>query len=130
MRGLWLVRRVAPGIIARGESPGIRAVAAVSTRVRDGVCVVDTRQRAVVLEVVGPAVGKRARVESEKGVVREEERPSYSYANGQRDAVERVRVVVVIAVGGLAPASAIPHRPLRLPSPPRVVHARRHRMRW
>jgi hypothetical protein len=76
-------------------------------RVGDRIGLLDARDAAVVLEVVGVAIAPAARIEAHEREVGEEQLGAGAFADVEPDAVVGVPVDVVIAFGGAAPGAAI-----------------------
>src|SRR5256885_1669665 len=120
---------VAPGSVARRQSPSRGAVALVFAGIVDAIGAVYLRDAPVVVEIIGVAVSLAARIEAEERVVREEEWTAGGHPYRQLDAVIRVPVHVMVAVARLAPAPAVLHGTLGLTRPAAVVHLPRHAVR-
>src|SRR5262245_53969447 len=113
-------------VVARGDSPGVRAVTGKMSGVASAVFEIDEREVAVVFEIICVAI-PTVRIETHVGVMGEKERTTGTHPDVEFNSFVSVVVCVVIAVGGAAPAATIIDGDLRLAGPTCVVKLRRNR---
>src|SRR5713226_5673691 len=111
-----------------GTSPRIIPVANILPGVGNSVSVIDQRNVAIVLEIVGVSILLVTRVKTEKRIVGKKKVCPIFLSDIEFDAIVAVSIDVVIALGGSTPPAAILHRPLRLSRPTGVIDGSWDRM--
>src|SRR6516225_4216632 len=94
-----LVRRiglVAARPVARGQAPGIRAIAFEVVRIADAVLAIDQHMAQILLPVISVAILEAVRIEPEEGIMREEERSAIVEAKRKLDPIVIAAILEVL----------------------------------
>src|SRR5262249_27437827 len=125
--GVRRMRVIFKLVVARGDSPGVRAVTRKMSGIASAILEIDQRKIAVVFEIICIAIAN-VRIETHIGVMGEKERTTGTHPDVEFNSFVSEAVRIMIAVGGAAPAATIIDGDFRLAGPTCVVKIRRNRM--